>query len=116
MSPVLSSAIQLTLWPLRLAGMFLMIRITLTMFGITGSILRPVISLVGLPLIVNVILVIVVGIKLTSGEVASIPNEPPSNNGGGALSVTTSVKKMIKNDNSRVITILMHTTSIFPIY
>ena len=93
MSPVLSSAVQLRLLPLRLAGMFLMIRLIKAMFRTKGSILRPVISLVGLPLIVNVILVIIVAMILMIGEVAVIPNEPFSNTGGGALSVTTPVKK-----------------------
>ena len=96
MSPVLSSAIQLRLLPLRLAGMFLMNRLTRPMFSTTGSILRPIMSLVGLPLIVNVILVIVVGITLMIGEVARIPNEPLSNTAGGVLSVTSTVKEIIK--------------------
>ena len=95
MSPVLSSAVQLTLLPLRLAGMLLIIRLTRGIFSTTGSMLRPVISLVGLQLIVNVILVIAVCIKLTSGEVADIPNEPPSNTGGTSLSVITTVMKII---------------------
>ena len=110
MSPVLSSAVQLRLLPLRLAGMFLMTRLTTIMFRTTGLILRPVISLIGIPLIVNVILVIVVVIvKLMIGEVASITNEPPSNTGGGALSETSTVKKRRKKkkryDNSHVITL-----------
>ena len=97
MSPVLSSAVQLTLLPLRLAGMFLMTRLTTFMFTTTGSVVRPVISLIALPLIVNVILVIVVVIvKLMSGEVACIANEVPSNTGGGALSETTTAKKRKK--------------------
>ena len=92
MSPVLSSAVQLRLLPLRLAGMFLMTRRTTIMFRTTGSVVRPVISLVGLPLIVNVILVIVVVIvKLMTGETACIANEPPSNTAGGALSVISTV-------------------------
>ena len=97
MSPVLSSAAQLRLLSLTLAGMFLITRVTTTMFRTTGSVVRPVISLVGLPLIVNVILVIVVVIvKLMSGAVACIANEPPSNTAGGALSETSTVRKRKK--------------------
>ena len=98
MSPVLSSAAQLTLLPLRLAGIFMMNRLTTTMFTTTGLILTPVISLIGVPLIVNVILVIVVCIvTLMSGDMARTPNKAPSNTGGALSSTTAAKKKIIKN-------------------
>ena len=95
MSPLLSSAVQLTMVLLRLAGMFLIIRLATAMFRTTGSMLRSVSSLTCVPLIANVILVIVVGVPAMIGAGADIPNIPSSYAGGTSVSVIITVRKQI---------------------
>ena len=92
MSPLSSCAVQPIVLLLRLAGMLLMTRTTVITFESTGLMSRPVNSLVGLPLIVNVILVIRVCIPI-NGAVADIPNVPFSYNGAAAPNKTSAVKR-----------------------